>query len=74
MESNFKGNNRLPEVKGTKILYWSPERASLSVDTQIVSVSEVISILSERLELLDVTVENPPIEEIIVQLYKEYEI
>lgn len=62
------------QIEGTKLLSWSPERASLYVDTKSINVSEVISILSDKYELLDVTVENPPIEEIIVQLYKEYEV
>ncbi|HHY24286.1 MAG TPA: ABC transporter ATP-binding protein [Clostridiaceae bacterium] len=70
----FMGNSTLPEIQGTKILSWLPQRASLYIDTQEISVSEVISALAEQLELSDVTVENPPIEEIIVQLYKEYEI
>lgn len=61
-------------IPGTKLISWSQERACLFVDTQQIKVSEVISVLSEKLELLDVTVENPPIEEIIVQLYKEYEV
>ena len=62
------------KIEGTNLLSWSPERARFCVDTRQVRVSDVISILSDKLELLDVTVENPPIEEIIVQLYKEYEI
>jgi ABC-2 type transport system ATP-binding protein len=37
-------------------------------------ISDIISQLSSRLELLDVAVEAQPIEEIIVQLYKEYRI
>ena len=70
----FSENKVPPEVPGVTIQSWSPEQASLFVDTKKASVSEVISLLLEQLELLDVTVENPPIEEIIVQLYKEYEI
>jgi ABC-2 type transport system ATP-binding protein len=67
-------NNSNLEIEGTKLLSWTSERACIYVDTRQTRVSDVISILSDRLELLDVTVENPPIEEIIVQLYKEYEI
>lgn len=71
---DFIEHGKPPKIPGTKLLSWSPERGSLLVDTQDTSVSEVISQLSAQLELLDVTVENPPIEEMIVQLYKEYEI
>ena len=62
------------EIMGASLLSKAPGRASFYVDTKETKVSEVISTLSEKLELLDVTVENPPIEEIIVQLYKEYKI
>ncbi len=61
-------------LPGTRILSWSPERAVLSVDTEQVMISDIISQLSSRVELLDVAVEAQPIEEIIVQLYKEYRI
>lgn len=61
-------------VPGTRLLSRMPGRARIYVDTNCTGVSEVIAALSKELELLDVTVENPPIEEIIVQLYREYEI
>ena len=67
-------NNRPLKIPGTRLISQTPERASLSVDTAVSNVSEVISMLSDRLELLDVTIENPPIEDIIVDLYREYEI
>ncbi|MEG6614306.1 ATP-binding cassette domain-containing protein [Pseudoclostridium thermosuccinogenes] len=69
---DYSENHQPIEIAGTKLLSWSPERASLYVDTKKVKVSDVISMLSDKLELTDVTVENPPIEEIIVELYKEY--
>jgi ABC-2 type transport system ATP-binding protein len=37
-------------------------------------ISEVVSQLSSKVDLLDVSIEAQPIEDIIVQLYKEYEI
>jgi viologen exporter family transport system ATP-binding protein len=71
---DFAENSKLPDIVGTKLLSWSSERASLLVDIKQKKVSEVIATLSETLELLDVTVENPPIEELVVQLYREYQI
>ncbi|OAS88539.1 MULTISPECIES: ATP-binding cassette domain-containing protein [Metabacillus] len=62
------------EIHGTSLLSWSPERAIISVDTEKVMISEVVSQLSSKVELLDVSIEAQPIEDIIVQLYKEYEI
>lgn len=71
---DFSENSEPINIPGTTLLSWSPERATLSIDTGQVLVSDVITILSNQLELTDVTVEAQPIEEIIVKLYKEYEI
>jgi ABC-2 type transport system ATP-binding protein len=71
---DFAENIKFPDIQGATLLSWSPGRASLAVDTKQVKVSEIIATLSEKLELLDVTVENPPIEELVVQLYQEYRI
>ncbi len=71
---DFKENSTPPEIQGVKMLSSSPGRASLLVDNGQASVSSVISTLDNQLELLDITVQSPPIEEMIVQLYKEYAI
>lgn len=72
--AEYLKTNKQPEIEGAKLLSWTPEKASFQVDTCRTKVSQVISNLSDRLELVDLTVENPPIEEIIVELYKEYNI
>jgi len=61
-------------IEGTTTLSKSKERLSLSVDLEKIKVSEVIGMLSNKLDILDVSVDSRPIEEIIVELYKEYEI
>ncbi|SDZ35813.1 ABC-2 type transport system ATP-binding protein [Evansella caseinilytica] len=61
-------------ISGAELLSWTPERCVMSVDTGKVTVSEVITQLSNQVDLLDVAIEARPIEEIIVQLYKEYQI
>ncbi|WHY86633.1 ATP-binding cassette domain-containing protein [Neobacillus novalis] len=67
--------NTVPfQIFGTATLSWTPERVVLSIDTEKVKTSEVITQLSNKVELLDVTIESQPIEDIIVQLYKEYQI
>jgi len=71
---NFRENNIPVNIPGTSILSWTPERASISVDTETTMISDVIMQLSSKLDILDVEVEAQPIEEIIVKLYKEYEI
>ncbi len=61
-------------IEGTTTLSRSKERMSMSVDLSKIKVSEVIGHLSDKLDILDVSVDSRPIEEIIVDLYKEYEI
>jgi ABC-2 type transport system ATP-binding protein len=62
------------DIPGTSLLSWSPERAVFSVDTEHVLIANVISLISEQVELIDVAIETKPIEELIVQLYKEHQI
>lgn len=62
------------QIPGTSLLSWSNERAVISVDTDEVMMSEVITQISRQVELVDVNIETQPIEEILVQMYKEYEI
>lgn len=62
------------QIPGTSLLSWSNERAVISVDTDEVMMSEVITQISRQVELVDVNIETQPIEEILVQIYKEYEI
>lgn len=71
---DFTENPAPIQIEGTTILSRTNERAALSVDLEKIKVSEVIGILSNKLDILDVSVESRPIEEIIVDLYKEYQI
>lgn len=71
---DFNESDKAVHIEGTTILARSKERLTLSVDLSKIKVSEVIGQLSKELDILDVSVESRPIEEIIVDLYKEYEI
>ncbi|MCM0647970.1 ATP-binding cassette domain-containing protein [Clostridium swellfunianum] len=71
---DFAENNEAIHIEGTTILSRSSESLSMSIDLDKIKVSEVIGLLSNKLDILDVSVESRPIEEIIVDLYKEYEI
>lgn len=62
------------EIPGTTILSKTKESMSLSVDLDKIKVSEAIGMLSQSLDIKDVSVDTRPIEEIIVDLYKEYRI
>jgi ABC-2 type transport system ATP-binding protein len=72
--ADFREHPQPPDIPGASLLSWSPERAVISVDTEHISVSDAIAQLSQQVELIDVAIESKPIEEVIVQLYKEYQI
>lgn len=71
---DYHENHTPFQIPGAQVLLWSPDRAILSFDTADVITSEIIKQLSNKVELIDVSIEARPIEEIIVQLYKEYKI
>lgn len=71
---DFSENNTPVNIPGATLLNWTSDRASYKVDIQKMPASEVIARLSSELDLLDVSVDTEPIEEVIVQLYKEYKI
>lgn len=72
--ADYRKNTNTIDIPGTSIIHWSPEHAVLSIDTEQILTSEVITQLSKKVDLLDVTIESQPIEDIIVQLYKEFQI
>lgn len=65
---------RLPDLPGLRLLESTPTRAVWSVDTAVVPVSRVIADLSARLDIADLTVEDPPVEDLVVRLYREFRV
>ncbi len=61
-------------LEHAELLNWSSERAVYRLDTARASVSDAITELGSQLNILDMTSENPPVEEIIAELYKEHNI
>lgn len=59
-------------IHGCHTLSETSERTELSIDLSQTSVPKVIRALAEQRELIDFSVESPPIEELIVSLYKDY--
>ena len=72
--ADYRWNSEPFSIPGCTVQSWSPERVVLSVDTEQIKTSDVITILSGVVELVDISIESQPIEDIIVQLYKEYQI
>lgn len=71
---DYREDHRAIELNGCSVLQWSPERAVLTVDLSQTRVTEVIRELSNQKNILDITVDAQPIEEVIVNLYREYEV
>ena len=71
---DFAESNEEINIEGTTMLSKSNQRLSLSVDLEKIKISDVIGMLSKKLDIIDLSVDSRPIEEIIVDLYKEYEI
>ncbi|MGF6952899.1 ABC-2 type transport system ATP-binding protein [Neobacillus sp. B4I6] len=74
MTADFRKNENPIEIAHATMVSRSPERVILSIDTEQVNTSEIITQLSDKLELIDISIESQPIEEMILQLYKEYKI
>lgn len=72
---DFRGAPEPIDVPGAARLAWSPDgRATYAYDSERVSMASVVRTLSEHVELLDVTVEAKPVDEIILELYKEHQV
>lgn len=71
---DYREGGKPVDIPGTTIISWAQEHASYSVDIRSCPVSSVITELSQKLDIVDVEVESPPVDEIIVKLYKEFKI
>ncbi len=71
---DYSESNEVINIPGVKLISQSKERLMLSVDTSIIKISDCINLLSKKYDLLDLSVDSRPIEEIIVSLYREYQI
>ncbi len=74
MTAMYSHCDRPLALQGAELLSWSPERAELRIDTAETKISHLLQQLSNQVELLDVEIGGQPIEDMIVQLYKEHEL
>ncbi len=70
----YAESHKLVHLEGVTVISQNTNRAVISVNTQKMLVSDVISYLSHQYELVDVSIDTQPVEDIIVKLYKEYAI
>jgi ABC-2 type transport system ATP-binding protein len=61
----------LPKLDGVTVLKASGFGLKLEVDTEIQPIEQAMAKLMAALPIADVTVQDPPMEEIIAQLYRE---
>lgn len=61
-------------IEGTTLIEQSKDRTILSVDLSSRKVSDVITEIAQLVEIQDITVEDRAVEDIIIDLYKDYEI
>ncbi|MFE5321270.1 ATP-binding cassette domain-containing protein [Paenibacillus sp. NPDC056579] len=71
---DYREHTEPVDIPGASRLSWTSERAVFSVDTEQVQIANVLSRLSEQIELEDVSIETKPVDELIIQLYKEHQI
>jgi len=60
--------------KGLSFIEKYSSHAVISVDTEIIGISSAISCLTERVEIVDFTVNSATVDDVVVGLYKEYKI
>lgn len=68
----FKPNGAPPDLPFAERTSFSEERATYRVDTGVSSVAAVIDALSKHLDILDITSESLPLEEVVAGMYEEY--
>jgi ABC-2 type transport system ATP-binding protein len=68
----FLPHTEVLEVDGASIVSWDNQRAVYRVDTAKTTVAAVVSALGEQLTIQDMTVNAPPLDEIVASLYKEH--
>lgn len=71
---DYDASKEIPHMEHTALLSCENGRAVLSVDTRKISVSQVISHLSQNLTVHNLGVQSRPIEEIISDVYEGFSI
>lgn len=71
---DYKGAAEQVEVAGAQRIAWSPERAVYAFDPEQVVIADLVAQLASGGELADVEIGSPPVDELILQLYKEHQV
>jgi ABC-2 type transport system ATP-binding protein len=57
-------------LDGVTVVAVEPYRLTLAVDTRVVPIERVVAAALQRLTVRDLSVENPPLEEVIKAIYR----
>ena len=68
----FSNHETPVTLQNAELISWSDERAVYKLDTSKITASSAIGELGNVLKILDMTIESPPVEEIIAGLYREH--
>ncbi len=63
--------SNIEAIKGVEVIKKTPYAVSLHVDTALSPIGDVVSHLSEGGGVADITIEDPPMEEIITEIFKK---
>lgn len=72
--ADFEVSDAMIKIEGGRIISQGRERVVIEIDTAKKAVAHAIGELAEQVSLKDVSVLSEPIEEIIVNLYKAYQL
>jgi len=70
IEIKMKDEITLPRMEGVRVLKSKGVNLKLEVDTKVITIQEVLKWLDTD-NLMDNTISNIPLEDIITQIYKE---
>jgi len=72
IEVSFSTHQAIPELKGvTAVSEKGGLKSTLTVDTGICQIGDVMEALSELGNVLDITINNPPMEDIIAAIFQK---
>lgn len=71
---DYRGQSEPVAIDGATLIEWAPERAVYGFDSETVTLAEMVTRLSETVEVVDISVAAKDIDEVIVQLYEEHQI
>lgn len=67
----FDGEPSAIELPGVSTLKTSYHTMRLEVDTDVIAIEKVMTAIMQAAPVVDITIENPPLESVIAHIYKE---